>query len=110
MEMTVFVIQNAPAVDGIDADGHERTKLPYPFFVDGDGKIGRQDFWQGDPGRVVGFQKDLAVMQIDLRWAEAVGDLWQAVGMYLVTENSHGQYGVHLTAVQSVREAPEGAV
>jgi hypothetical protein len=93
-------IQPAPFVDQIK-DGHEMTKLPYPFFVETDGMIGRQDLWQGDPFRAVGFQRDLAVQVINVWWDQVVDDPKLAVGMYLVTANAAGDYAVHTTAVAS---------
>lgn len=98
----LFKIQNAPQIDQLTADGHTLTKLPRPFFVDPDGHVGLQDFWQGDPARVIGFQKDLAVQQIDLWWRDAVQDPQRALGMYLVTADSKGHFGAHLTAVDGI--------
>lgn len=99
---TIFKIQNAPRVDHITTDGTELTQMPFPFFVGRDGKIGRQDVWNGSPLRVVGFQRDLSVQQIDLWWKAAVEDPSRAVGMYLVTADSRGEFSGHLTAVDSV--------
>lgn len=94
-------LQPSEFVDNI-RDGHEMTKLPYPFFVSEDGVIGSQDFWKGDPARVIGFQKDLAVQQIDLWWSDVVEDPQQAVGMYLVTSNAEGTWGTHSMAISDV--------
>lgn len=93
-------IQTEPIIDNM-INGHEMTKLPYPFFVDEAGAVARQDFWRGDPLRVVGFQRDLAVHVIDLWWSDALEDLSAATGMYLVTENTAGDWGVHQSAVRS---------
>lgn len=83
-------------------DGHEMTKLPYPYFVAEDGTVGQQDFWDGDPVRVIGFQRDLAVQQIDLWWKDAVTDPQRVVGMYLVSESAEGVWGVHQMAISDV--------
>lgn len=100
--MTVYKIQPAECVDRIH-NGHEMTKLPKPYFVNADdGAVGRQDYWQGDPAAVVGFQADLAVNRIDLTWQEAAADPARAVGMYLVTTDSEGAWSTHLTAVASM--------
>lgn len=99
----MFKIQPAAYTDQIK-DGHQMTKLPYPFYADEDGTIGQQDLWQGDPSRVIGFQRDLAKNQIDLWWADAVKNTDQVVGMYLVTEDKAGHYGVHQTAITSIEE------
>lgn len=99
---TFITVQPAPKIDGLDPSGHEMTQLPYPFHVFEDGSIDRQDFWRGDPKRVVGFQKDLAVQQIDLSWSAAWKDPEKAIGMYVVTQTAKGQMSVHLTAIQSM--------
>jgi hypothetical protein len=97
-----ITIQPAEHVDHITADGEELTKLPYPFHTDETGNIGRQDFWKGDPLRVIGFAKDSAVQELTLRWTQALADLQQAVGMYLVTEDSNGAWSTHDSAVGSI--------
>lgn len=99
----LFKIQPSAFTDQI-RDGHQMTKLPYPFFVNEDGSVGSQDFWKGDPFKVVGFQRDLAVHEIDLWWRDVVTDPQQAVGMYLVTEDVQGSWGTHQTAVESVEQ------
>lgn len=99
----IIRIQPSEFTDQVSADGHQQTKLPYPFYVNAsDGTVNLQEFWKGDPFRVVGFQRDLARQEIDLRWDDAVKDPQQAIGMYLVTADSKGAFGVHTTAVQSV--------
>lgn len=83
-------------------DGHQMTKLPYPFFVEEDGSVANQDLWRGNPAKVIGFQADLAVSQIDLWWADAVKDPARAVGMYLVTADVMGSWETHMTAIETV--------
>jgi hypothetical protein len=106
--MAMFRLQPAPFTDQLTGDGHQLTKLPYPFYADEFGAVGRQDFWRGDPSRVVGFQKDLYVQRIDLWWTDAVKNPEAAVGMYLVTEDSRGNYGTHQTAMAAVERMDEG--
>lgn len=100
--MKVYTIQTAPFVDNMVA-GHEMTKLPYPFFVNEDGTVQRQDFWAGKVARVAGFQRDLATMQVDVSWEQAKADVQTVVGLYLVTSDATGWYGVHETAIASVK-------
>lgn len=103
----VLRVQPASRIDGLTADGQELTQLPYPLFVDGDGAVGRQEFWNGRILRVVGFQRDLAVQQVDLWWTSAWADPQQAVGMYIVaTDRDGGMFNLD-TAVESITE--EGA-
>jgi hypothetical protein len=99
--MTIIRIQPEPFVDNM-IDGHEMTKLPYPFVADEQGMIAGQDFWKGDPFQVIGFQKDLAIHRIDLHWHEALAEPDLAVGMYLVTRDEAGDWGVHWTSVRSM--------
>ena len=79
--------------------GNPMAPLPYPFFVeeDADGTIGRQDFWKGNPARVVGFVSDNARQEIDLPWEAVVadGDYDQVVGMYVVTASADGSFSTH---------------
>lgn len=98
----IYRIQPSEHVDHITEDGSELTKLPYPFFVDEEGKIGRQDFWRGEHAQVIGFQKDLAVQKIDLWWRDALEDPQQVVGMYLVTADSKGDWFSHSFAVRDI--------
>lgn len=95
-------LQPSAFTDQLTEDGHQLTKLPYPFFVNEDGSVRRQDVWAGQVVRVVGFQRDLAVQQIDLWWKQAVQEPERAVGMYLVTADSKGDLGSHSTAISSV--------
>lgn len=95
-------LQPAARIDAISEDGHVGYQLPYPFYVTDDGKIQSQELWNGTPFAVIGFQKDLAVQTIDLWWRDAVLAPAAAVGMYLVTTDKDGTWGVHSTAIESV--------
>ena len=99
-----FRIQTEPYTDQITDDGHELSKLPYPLIADENGMIAGQDFWCGLHHHVIGFQKDLSVQVIDLRWKDALDDLDKAIGMYLVTSDRAGDWGSLWTAVKSVTE------
>lgn len=99
--MKLIKLQPSEFVDQI-RDGHEMTKLPYPFYVHEDGSVDNQDLWQGDPARVIGFAADLAVQQVDLWWEDAVADPQRAVGMYIVSVSDKGSMGAHVNAVSSV--------
>lgn len=97
----VIRIQMAPEIDGIDEiDGelHSRSRLPYPFFVNGDGFVQLQDFWQGHVYKVIGFQNHPAIQKIDLWWQD-VKEPADITGKYLVTSDDQGQWGTFPTAV-----------
>ncbi len=49
--------------------------LPYPFHIDAEGNVLRQDFWRGEPERLVGFQEKADVNHVDLRVQD-----WLATG------------------------------
>lgn len=100
--MRVIKLQPSNFTDNISDNGEEQTKLPYPFFVNEDGSVRNQDFWRGVVARVVGFQKDGAVQQIDLWWTKAFQDPENTVGMYLVTADNRGTFSTHNTAIMSV--------
>jgi hypothetical protein len=100
--MAIYRIQPSAFTDQITSDGHQLTKLPYPFYADASGAVQRQDIWNGKVTRVIGFQRDLARSAIDLRWADAVKNPAEAVGMYLVTSDKAGDWGTHHTAVQTM--------
>jgi hypothetical protein len=113
--MTYLTIQPSAFVDNI-VDGHEMTKLPYPFHCDERGNVQRQDFWHGKPLRIVGFAKDLKVHQVDLWWRDAWRDPAACVGLYAISENADGTMASHTSAIESaeiVRDteppAPDGS-
>jgi len=99
---TVTMIQMAPVIDGLHDDFTSRSRLPYPFYVDDDGFVQLQDLWQGHVYKVIGFQNHPSVQRIDLWWADAVKDVSQAVGKYLVTSDADGNWGTFPTACTTV--------
>lgn len=99
--MRAIRIQPSSFIDNLWEE-HVGTKLPYPFTAGEDGMVAGQDFWQGSVVRVIGFQKDLHNHSLDLPWGAAFDDPQKAVGMYLVTSDKNGDWGVHDTAVMSM--------
>jgi hypothetical protein len=100
----LITIQTSEYADQI-IDGEELTKMPYPITADETGRVEGQPFI--DTSRVIGFQRDLAVQSIDLRWADAVKDPQQAVGMYVVTQRAQGTgWATWNTAVAEVTVHP----
>ncbi len=77
--------------------------LPYPFFVRESGLVDRQDFWMGKVLRIIGFQKDLNKMVIDLWWSDAVKNPEQATGMYVVTADNKNNWGVYRSPIGEIR-------
>lgn len=79
----------------------ESLQLPYPIHADNKGGVAVPEIHGGKVIRIIGFQKDLAVQQIDLWWADAQKNPDKVPGMYLVSSDSEGTYGVHDTAVET---------
>lgn len=91
---------------GDPADVH--TPLPYPFHVDADGFVGRQDFWKGRVHKVVGFVDEPGSQTFSLLWRDAVANPQAAVGKYVVTADDSGAAGTagwstHQAAISTVR-------
>lgn len=85
-------------VDGI----REGTRLPYPFHCGEDGTVQRQDFWRGDPIKVIGFQNDRDIQQVDLWWSDFVNTPEAAVGKYIVAVDDRG--GMSTYGTTTVRD------
>lgn len=81
-----------------DLDGH----LPYPLFVGKDGSVGRQDFWNGKPERVIGFAPSADIQELPVRWADAWETPERAVGLYPVVEYKGGTWFTWDSPVESV--------
>lgn len=96
-DRTLITIRPGNAPDGT-YNVHE--PLPYPFHVDAaTGEVGRQDFWKGQPFRVLGFQTDAEAQTVDLRWEEAAADPERIKGMFAVLLDTSGDESTiyHLT-------------
>ena len=77
--------------------------LPYPYFIDEKGLVGRQDFWKGKPFRLIGFNGQPTTGDIDVSF----NDFWQnpkiAVGMYPVFTDKKKNWFTHQLAIVSFR-------
>lgn len=91
--MTVVSVQPA---------GPPAGRLPYPYHVGPDGKIGRQEFWRGDPAELIGFAKRLDVHRVDLDLDHFLKNPTKAVGMYAVLGDAEGNWRTDGAPVESV--------
>jgi hypothetical protein len=104
-EAAMYKIQPAPIPDHITDDGETLSRRPYPIMVDRDGFTpvsGAQDI-----AKVIGFVRDLAKHQIDVRWHEVSTDPdspYYPVGMYVIVQNRAGQWATLSTAVDTFEE------
>lgn len=100
--MSTISIQPANTVTG---EYDVRKPLPYPFHIDAaTGDVGRQDFWKGDPARLLGFQKSADVQHVDLwlnDWAKSPA---AAVGMFPVFVSKDGGMYNYTTPISDVTE------
>lgn len=64
---------------------------PYPFHIDAEtGEVGRQDFWKGDPFKLVGFQNDANRQTVDVFYTAFVADPQAVVGKFPVFLRADG--------------------
>lgn len=69
--------------------------LPYPYHVNEDGSIARQDFWRGEPARLLGFQVKADEQVVDVFAAEWLSDDVNVDGMYPVFMDADGTIWNH---------------
>jgi hypothetical protein len=101
MIMQTITLQPSARTDQITDDGQELQQLPYPFHVDVQGLIQRQDFWQGKVFRVIGFTDRPEPGPLTLYWPTVWERPELAVGKYVVTSDERGQWSSHISAIQS---------
>lgn len=97
----LITLQPSSSTDHITNDGTELQKRPYPFYADEEGNLSRS--WDGAPTRIIGFVKDLSQQVLDVWWEDAVKDIHQVVGMYVVTTYPNNQWATHLAAIETVK-------
>lgn len=105
--MKIITIQPESFVDNVwvNKTGEivEGKKLPYPFHVTEDGTVEGQDFWQGDPTGVIGFQRNADVQRVDLWWKDAVQNSDAIIGMFPVMTQDGGPPYAYTIAIESVQ-------
>lgn len=77
--------------------------LPYPYWIDDDNAVGRQDFWKGKPYRLIGFCKKLEAGAIDLyirKWRE---NPEKAIGMYPIFADKKDNWDTYDQIIASVQ-------
>lgn len=75
---------------------------PYPYFIEPNGDVARQDVWQGDPAALIGFQRREDVQTVDLTNEEFQADPQRAVGMFPVFVTAGGVLFVYTLPINSV--------
>ena len=92
--MKTITIQPKEQLDGT---------LPYPFHISREGSVMRQDFWQGKPEKLIGFNDKPVANDIKV----SVKEFWKkpdiAIAMYPVFSNEGDKWVTHTTPIESVR-------
>ena len=78
-------------------------KQPYPYFISEDGLVGRQDFWNGVPHRLLGFNNKPIPGEISLPFNEFKKDIQKAIGLYPVFEDKNGDIRTYTVPVVNVK-------
>ena len=93
--MRIITIQPQQQADG---------RLPYPYHVTESGAILRQDFWSGNPKKLLGFSSEPTAGRIDLSLREFVREPHLALGMCPVVEMAAGHWATETTPIESVSQ------
>lgn len=86
-----------------------RKPLPYPFHINDDGSVDRQDFWRGTPARLAGFQRESDVQHVDVFAHDWLSGDVDVEGMFPVFIDNGGGMWSHtfpVTHVTVVEVAP----
>lgn len=80
-------------------------QLPYPYFIDETGMVGRQDFWKGEPLELIGVDINptdhgMSGKSIDLK--DILKDPEKAIGMYPIFKNSNDEWHTYDEPIESV--------
>lgn len=76
--------------------------LPYPYFIDNEGLVGRQDFWKGNPYRLLGFSKmpEAGDMELSFEYFWKIPE--KAIGMYPVFADKRNNWTTQTNVIESV--------
>lgn len=78
--------------------------LPYPFFIDLKGMVGRQDFWKGKPLKLIGFNPKYqsGVMDGTLILKDFLEKPKKAITMFPIFEYKDKKYYTYGLPIESV--------
>lgn len=80
--------------------------VPYPFHIEAEtGNVGRQDFWKGDPLRLMGFQNDADVQRVNVLYREFAADPQIAEGKFAIFMRADGSMYTDMLPIDSVTVA-----
>lgn len=82
--------------------------MPYPFFIEPDGSVGKQEFWKGDPAKLIGFAKRIDRHEITLPFAKFWKQPGRCLGMYPVFADSKDEWSTYGDVIASIDVDEEG--
>ena len=103
----VYMEQDKTIVKIQPAERSDMT-LPYPYFIDSDGYVGKQEFWQGHPYKLIGFSKTPTAGTMELTFSEFWKDPKQAIKMFPVMSNTEDDWFTVLEHIESVDTIKKG--
>lgn len=78
--------------------------LPYPYFIDKNALVGRQDFWRGKPYRLLGFSCKARTGEMDIMFK----DFWKnpklALEKYPVFSDNKDNWTTLMNKIQSINK------
>lgn len=77
-------------------------KLPYPYHISKTGLVGRQDFWKGEPYKLIGFADTPGKAAIDVRMSDFWDNPENCVGFYPVFAHKGDKWFTYSVAIKSV--------
>lgn len=78
--------------------------MPYPWHVIvRDGAVGRQDYWAGQPARLIGFSDTSETGKVDFPHGDWVLEPERAIGCYPVFEYASGQFFTGESPIESIQ-------
>lgn len=83
----------------------EDSTLPYPFHIQPDGKVGRQDFWRGKPLKLIGFNPKLQTGP--MKGTVIFEKFWEnpklAIGKFPIMQHKNKKYYTYGIPIKSLR-------
>ena len=76
--------------------------LPYPYFIGEDGGVGRQDFWKGNPAKLIGFSPTTKAGDFSLGVKKFMEEPQKAVGLFPVFADASDNWSTYTEAIESV--------
>lgn len=83
--------------------GKPAGALPYPFFIDEDGFVLRQEFWRGKPYKLLGFNDTPKAGDIKLMRKEFMFYPQAAVAMYPVFKDATDNWYTYDLPIEAVK-------